>query len=105
MSEPRNQPAVAPFDVGRIVDLEHVGHHRPTTLIDASLFSATSINHTMTAIIQPQIDGHTAAITAAQGQIGTQGEAIAGARVQLEENGKAIATAQGQISTHADALA
>jgi chromosome segregation ATPase len=100
MSDPRNQAVVAAPEAERIFEL-----NRRPSLIEASLSSAQSISHTMTGVIQPQIDTHSAAIATAQGQIGTQGAAIASAKTLLDAHSAAITKAEGQIGAHSDALA
>ena len=101
MSDPRNQAVVAAPEAERIVELDR----RPSSLIEASLSSARSISHTMTGVIQPQIDTHSAAIATVNGQIGTQGEAIASAKTLLDVHSAAIAKADGQLTTHGEAIA
>ncbi|HEY1797179.1 MAG TPA: hypothetical protein VGG57_13800 [Stellaceae bacterium] len=78
--------------------------HLPS-LVEASLASATSISQTMTGVIQPQIDTHSAQIGAAQGLIGTQGEAMASARVLIDGHTVSITAAEKAISTQGEAMA
>jgi hypothetical protein len=97
MSDPRTQTALMAPDIERIADAG-----RPRSLIEASLSSAKSISDTMTGVIQPQINAHTTAITAAQGQLGAHGEAISSATTLLAVHGAAITAAQGTIATHGE---
>jgi chromosome segregation ATPase len=100
MSDPRSNTALTTPDVERFVD-----GGRPPSLIEASLSSARSISDTMTRVIQPQINTHTAAIAAAQGQLTTYGEAIASAKTELGTHTAEITAAQGQITAHGEAIA
>jgi hypothetical protein len=100
MSDPKTLTALTSLEIERVVD----AGHRPT-LIEASLSSAKSISDTMTGVIQPQINTHSAAIAVAQGHIGTHGEAIASATTLLAAHSAAIAVAQGAIATHGGLIA
>jgi hypothetical protein len=86
MSDPKSHTALTAPEIALIV-----GTDGSPTLVTATLASAKMVSHTMTGVIQPQIDAHNTAIAAMQGHIGAQREAFAGAKTRLDAHGVAIA--------------